>query len=182
MKKLSSKILLANAIVLGFLVSSCGNNQSSSTTTTTTDSTKTVDSTKTTAPAPTGKVLSGSDVTVHAVGNNMSEMHYDVSEIDAPANSKMTITLIDDATDPSMQHNIVIVKPGDMDSVAMHGITAGMAKGFVPDEPAVIASSGLTKPGGKTVMSFTTPAAGEYTFMCTYPGHYQKMNGKFIVK
>src|SRR6185437_13419853 len=134
------------------------------------------------ASATPGKVASGTDGTIHAVGNNMSEMHYDVSEIDAPANSKMKITLINDATDPSMQHNIVIVKPGDADSVAMHGITAGIAKGFVPDEPAVIAGSGLTKPGGKTELSFTTPAAGEYKFICTYPGHYQKMNGKFIVK
>ncbi len=182
MKKLSSKMLLASMVALGFFVASCNNGTSTTSTTTTTDSTtKTVDSTKA-MPTATGKVAEGTDITVHAVGNNMSEMHYDVSEIHTTANTKMKITLVDDATDPSMQHNIVIVKASDMDSVAMHGISAGLAKGFVPDEPAVIASSKLTQPGTKTELEFTTPPAGEYVFMCTYPGHYQKMHGKFIVK
>ena len=182
MKKLSSKILLASMVALGFFVASCNNSTSTTNTSTTNaDSMKKMtDTTKTATPA--GKVAEGTDVTIHCVGNNMSEMHYDVSEIHTTANTKMKITLVDDATDPSMQHNIVIVKAADMDSVAMHGISAGLAKGFVPDEASVIAASKLTQPGTKTVLEFTTPAAGDYMFICTYPGHYQKMNGKFIVK
>ena len=183
MKKLSSKILLASMVALGFFVASCNNStKTTETNTTNVDSMKKMADTSKTAPVATGKVAEGTDITVHCVGNNMSEMHYDVSEIHTTANTKMKITLVDDATDPSMQHNIVIVKAADMDSVAMHGISAGLAKGFVPNEPAVIASSKLTQPGTKTEMSFTTPAAGDYMFICTYPGHYQKMQGKFIVK
>lgn len=181
MKKLSSKMLLASVVALGFFVASCNNStKTTETNTTNVDSMKKM--TDTSKAVAIGKVAEGTDITVHAVGNNMSEMHYDVSEIHTTANTKIKITLVDDATDPSMQHNIVIVKASDMDSVATHGLSAGLAKGFVPDEPAVIASSKLTQPGTKTEMSFTTPAAGDYMFICTYPGHYQKMQGKFIVK
>ncbi len=184
MKNVSSKIMMAGAMVLGSLVTSCNSGTTSTSSTTTTDSTTkttTTDTTKT-AAAPAGKVATGTDITIHAVGNDMSTMHYDVSEIDVPANTKMKITLINDATDPSMQHNVVITRASDMDSVAMHGISAGLAKNFVPDDKAVIASSALAMPGKSVVLEFTTPAAGDYSFICTYPGHYQKMHGKLVVK
>lgn len=183
MKNVSSKIMMAGAMVLGSLVTSCNSGTTSTSSTTTTDSTTktTTDTTKVAAPAA-GKVATGTDITIHAVGNDMSVMHYDVSEIDAPANTKMKITLINDATDPSMQHNVVISRASDMDSVAMHGISAGMAKNFVPDDKTVIASSALAAPGKSVVLEFTTPASGDYSFFCTYPGHYQKMHGKLVVK
>jgi len=182
MKNVSSKIMMASAIVLGSLVTSCNSGTTSTTSTSTTDSTtKTTTDTSKTAAA-VGKVATGTDITIHAVGNDMSVMHYDVSEIQVPANTKMKITLINDATDPSMQHNVVITRASDMDSVAMHGISAGLAKGFVPDDKTVIASSALAAPGKSVVLEFTTPASGDYSFMCTYPGHYQKMHGKLVVK
>jgi azurin len=181
MEKMKLNYLMALTISSGLIVASCNNNGTSSTASKTDTTKKMVDTTKSAAPAA-GKVVSGSTVEIHAVGNNMSEMHYDVSEIDAPANTTMKVTLIDDATDPSMQHNFVVVKPGDVDSVGIHGAMAGLAKGFIPDDKSVIAASKLTKPGEKTTLEFKTPEPGEYRFICTYPGHYTKMQGKLIVK
>src|SRR5665213_2453579 len=168
---------MALTVAAGFFIASCTNSQHSATNTTNVDSTAKKSDTAKTTPS-TGTVLHGTNVEVHAVGNNMAEMHYDVSEIDAPANTDMKVTLIDDATDASMQHNFVVVKAGDVDSVGVHGAMAGLAKGFIPDDKSVIAGSKLTKPGEKTVLEFKTPEAGEYRFICTYPGHYTKMQGK----
>src|ERR1700733_10147420 len=102
MKMMKLNYFMALAVTAGFFVASCNNSEHSSTNTTTNvDSTaKKADTAKTAASA--GKVVSGNNVEVHAVGNNMSEMHFDVSEIDAPANTNMKVTLIDDATDVSM--------------------------------------------------------------------------------
>ena len=182
MKNLSFKALMATALVLGFFVSSCNNSGSTSNSASNADSTKKMTDTTKNAASAAGKVVKGTDITIHAVGNDMSVMHYDASEIDVPANTKVKITLINDATDASMQHNIVITKPADKDSVAMHGISAGLAKGFVPDDKTVVAASKLALPGKSVVLEFTTPAAGEYSFICTYPGHNMKMQGKFIVQ
>jgi uncharacterized cupredoxin-like copper-binding protein len=30
----------------------------------------------------------------------------------------------------------------------------------------------MLAPGGKATITFTAPAAGTYTFLCTYPAHY----------
>jgi uncharacterized cupredoxin-like copper-binding protein len=36
----------------------------------------------------------------------------------------------------------------------------------------MIAHTALLAPGGSETIEFTAPAAGSYTFVCTYPGHY----------
>ena len=36
--------------------------------------------------------------------------------------------------------------------------------------------------GEETTIEFEAPAKGEYTFICSFPGHYALMNGKFIVE
>jgi len=181
MEILSKRLILALTLSAGLFTISCNN----STTTTTNEGSNKPDTTlkKTEPAAPAGKVANGADIEVHAVGNTMAEMHYDVSEMHVPANTAIKITLTNDGTDAAMQHNVVISKPEDVDSVASEGQAAGMKNGFVPNDKArVIAASGLTAPGAKTVLSFKTPEKGEYKFFCTYPGHYKQMQGKFIVE
>jgi azurin len=36
--------------------------------------------------------------------------------------------------------------------------------------------------GESTTIEFEAPEKGEYTFLCTFPGHFGLMNGKFIVE
>ncbi len=179
MKKVLFISPVAMAIAFGLFITSCNTKTNESTsTTTTTDTTKKV---VTTAPA-TGKVVTGPKIDIHAVGNTMTEMHYDVSEIHVKAGENVDISLTNDGTDAAMVHNIVICKPEDADSVASHGLLAGMSKNFVPDEAAVIASTKLANPGMKVNVSFKAPEKGEYLFICSYPGHYKQMRGKFIVE
>jgi azurin len=181
MKKLSPVSFLPFVLVLGLFATACNNSTSNTNTTTTrTDTATAKTDTNKTAVAPEGKVVKGPDVEIHTIGNTMK---YDVSEIHVPADTKIKITLFNDGTDIAMMHNIVILKAEDADSVAMQGFRAGQKKDYLPaDMSKVIAHSALTKPGAKTVLSFKTPAKGEYIFMCTYPGHYKTMQGKFIVE
>lgn len=121
------------------------------------------------------------DVEIRALGNNMREMSYDQEQITVPAGSVVRVTMVNEGEDASMVHNVVFVEKGKMEQIAQAGIRAGVEQEYVPDNPVVIAHSGLVQPGETKKFSFTAPAAGTYEFVCTFPGHWQKMNGTFTV-
>jgi azurin len=122
------------------------------------------------------------EFTVKAVGNTMMDMDYDTKEIKVTAGSDIKVKLINTGTDASMLHNIVFVKSGSEKEVAMQGIELKDKNYFNPENPNVIAGSTVTQPGGSVDLQFTAPAAGTYSYICTYPGHWQKMQGKLIVE
>jgi uncharacterized protein len=88
----------------------------------------------------------------------------------------------------AMQHNMVIGKPQSLEIIgkAADGmITAkdGAEKNYVPSIPQVIAASPLINPDQSYRLKFTAPAqAGNYPFVCTFPGHWRVMNGVMKVK
>jgi azurin len=186
MKKVYFFSPMAMAIAFGLLVSSCNNSTTTNTSNKPTDSTgqKKTDTTanKPAATAPASKIVNGPNVELHAVGNTMTDMHFDATEIHVKAGDKVEISLTNDGTDAAMVHNVVIVKPENADTVATLGLQAGMKKNFVPDSKMVIAGSALANPGKKVEVKFKAPEKGEYLFICTYPGHYKIMRGKFIVE
>jgi|SRR5690606_21589538 len=122
------------------------------------------------------------ELTIKAVGNSMQEMRFDHEEITVPAGAKVKITLINEGNDASMIHNIVFVQEGTMEVTARAAISAGPDKEYVPNSPTVIAASPLANPGETVSFEFDAPEAGTYEFFCSYPGHWQQMNGKFIVE
>ena len=46
----------------------------------------------------------------------------------------------------------------------------------------VIAYTDLVGGGQTTSVEFNAPDAGTYDFLCSFPGHYAIMKGKFIVE
>jgi azurin len=83
----------------------------------------------------------------------------------------------------ALQHNWVLVK-GDAaaaDAVAQAGITAGAAAGYIPTDPNILAKGKLLNGGQEEDITFTAPAAGAYSFVCTFPGHAATMKGTFTV-
>jgi plastocyanin len=40
----------------------------------------------------------------------------------------------------------------------------------------------MAEPGKTVTFEFTAPEAGTYTYICTYPGHWMKMQGTLIVE
>ncbi len=79
----------------------------------------------------------------------------------------------------------MLVKGGDdvAAKVDEEGATAGTAKGYIPDDANIVSNVKLLNGGESGTASFTAPAAGTYTFLCTFPGHYAAgMKGTFTVK
>ncbi|MCC7232442.1 MAG: cupredoxin domain-containing protein [Bacteroidia bacterium] len=122
------------------------------------------------------------DITLDAVGNTMDEMKYDKTEIKVKAGSTVKLKLVNKASDASMEHNFVLIQEGTADKVAADGLKAGKDNNFVSPSPDVLVHTAVIGPGKEIEISFPAPAAGTYDFICTYPGHYSKMRGKFIVE
>ena len=122
------------------------------------------------------------EITLHTKGNTMTDMSYDQTEIRVKAKSTVKLTLVNGSTDAAMQHNFVLVDSGTVEKVATAAVQAGAAMNFTPKMSSVYVGTKVTPPGQSTTVSFPTPDKGNYEFVCTYPGHWQKMRGKFIVE
>ena len=82
-----------------------------------------------------------------------------------------------------MIHNLIVAKGGAKEvnrlaDMALKLGEKGMEMGFVPDDPAVLASIGLAQPGESLSTEFRAPPdLGDYPFVCTFPGHSLTMRG-----
>ncbi len=121
------------------------------------------------------------EVTLKAMGNSMADMSYDLKELRVKAGSTVHLLFINESTDVSMSHNFVLIDEGSAEKVGPEGMKAGADNDYVPKMKQVLVSTKMTAPKEKTEITFPAPEKGTYDFICTYPGHYQKMNGKFIV-
>ena len=92
------------------------------------------------------------------------------------------ITFINESKDTTMHHNIVFIQRGMAEKVASEGLKTGKENNYVPKIPEVLVNTKLLGAGEKTELIFASPPVGDYQFICTYPGHWQKMNGTFIVE
>jgi azurin len=122
------------------------------------------------------------EFTIHAIGNTMSEMDFDTREIKVKANSHVTINLVNTGTDAAMLHNLVIVKNGTEKEVAMEGLNYKDEGYFNQQNTNVIAGTPVATPGLTVNVEFTAPEKGKYTYLCTYPGHWMKMQGTLVVE
>ena len=129
---------------------------------------------------PTQASSSGGGTVTLDIGSKGEELMYDKDKLQAPAGSKITLNFKNNST--SLSHNWALVKPGTADSVAAAGITAGEAKGYIPDDPNIIAHTPLTKPGQTDTITFDAPPAGDYPYICTFPGHSVLMKGTLTIK
>jgi plastocyanin len=83
-------------------------------------------------------------------------------------------------------HNFLLVKPGQVQEVvkiAMEMGESGPNKGFIPEHPSILASSGkVVDPDGKVKLTFETPKEpGIYGYLCSVPGHGMVMYGALYV-
>ena len=82
-----------------------------------------------------------------------------------------------------MQHNLLILQRGSMekvgaaaDKLAQDPKGAGMQ--YVPNMPEVLFHTALVNPEGSETLRFKVPAiAGNYPYICSFPGHWRIMNG-----
>ena len=138
------------------------------------------------ADAQAKKAAAGGVRTVELVGTE--QMKYDVTTIPAKRGEQLRVRLSAKGTMPKivMAHNFVLLK---LAANQVKFITAGAQSretDFIPDDmkDQVIAKTPLAGAGETVDVTFKVPnAAGEYPFVCTFPGHFQAgMKGNLVVK
>jgi azurin/glucose/arabinose dehydrogenase len=117
-------------------------------------------------------------VTVRAVPG----LRFDLPEVTVRAGDRVRLVLVNP---DDMLHNLVVVRPGAADRVvqaAMNLGLSGQARHYVPDSPDVLYHTALLQPGTDEAIYFRAPAEpGEYTYVCTFPGHGITMRGTLRV-
>jgi azurin len=113
-------------------------------------------------------------------------MTYDKTELAVPATCKeVTLTLHHSGQLPAaaMGHDWVLVNTPDMAAVVNAGMGAGLTNNYIAaGDKRVIAHTKVVGGGQSDTITFSTAAlkaGGDYTYMCTFPGHSALMHGKF---
>ena len=124
------------------------------------------------------------DGIIRLVINGNDQMSYDKEFLYAKAGATVELTLNHTGELPkeAMGHNLVILKPGT-DIVAFAGKAVSAASNdFIPEGDEIIAYTKMLGGGESDTITFEAPGAGAYEFVCTFPGHFGLMKGKFIVE
>ncbi len=113
------------------------------------------------------------------------QMQFDLDEITVEAGQTVVLTLkhVGKLPKAAMGHNWVLLTPGT--DINKFGAAASKFADneYIPeDTDQVIAYTDLIGGGQETTIEFTAPEAGTYDFICSFPGHYAMMKGKFIVE
>ncbi len=118
-----------------------------------------------------------------------AKMMYDKSSFSVKPNAKIKLVL---KNLDSLPHNLIICTPGKkkggdkgkevIDAVLKLG-DKGVEQNWEPKgHPRILKSSGMVQPKEATTIFFKAPGKeGNYPYICTFPGHYQLMNGMMKV-
>lgn len=133
-----------------------------------------------------GTVASSQARTVEMEGTD--SFKFSITEIAAKPGEEITVKLINNSSLPpvAMSHNFVLLKKGtDASAFANAAITAN-DNGYIPKgmTSEIIARTELVAGGEVKSVKFKAPKQpGEYTYICTFPGHYAAgMVGTLTVK
>lgn len=125
--------------------------------------------------------------TIDLDGNDA--MKFDKAEVTVAASCKtITINLSHSGklAATAMGHNVVITATSDLQAIGTAGMSAGAAASYVPaGDKRVIAHTSVIGGGAKTSASFPGSAlktGGDYSFFCSFPGHWAIMKGKLVVQ
>jgi azurin len=110
-------------------------------------------------------------------------LKFDINNIQVKAGSKIKLVF---ENNDDMLHNLLIVKPSTVDKVGKAALELGLEgaqQNYIPNLDEVIFHTGILEPESSETIYFVAPSkAGNYTFVCTFPGHYTLMQGTLRVK
>ncbi|MGE3311904.1 MAG: PVC-type heme-binding CxxCH protein [Limisphaerales bacterium] len=124
-------------------------------------------------------------VSVFVIRTVREQMRFDTPRLVVEAGKPFEIIV---ENDDFMPHNLVVVKPGTREKLG--AVTEKMSpekldnqgRAFVTDSTDILAATRLLEQGMKETLKLTAPSEeGDYTFVCTFPGHWQVMFGQLIV-
>jgi azurin len=143
-------------------------------------------------PKPAAPAAPAANETKVVIGVVPAVMQYDKKTFTVKAGDKVSILFTNKAC--PLQHNLIILKPGTdakfgaaADKMITTDAAGALAKLYIPDDAEskaaiIAASTKLIGTGQNEIISFTAPAeAGEYPYICTFPGHRFLMKGVMTV-
>jgi azurin len=114
------------------------------------------------------------------------QMKFNLATIEAKAGEELKVVLTNAGTLPkeAMGHNWVLLKPGtDVMAFAAGSMTAKDTDYISPSlKDQVVAFIPVLGPKKSADVTFKVPAAGEYPFVCSFPGHAALMKGTLVAK
>jgi azurin len=138
----------------------------------------------TSAPAASAPAAASAARVIEITAND--QMKFSVSTIEAKAGEQLKVVLNNIGSLPkeAMGHNWVLLKAGtDPMAFGMASMTAKDSEYIAPAmKDKVVAFIPVLGPKKSGEITFTVPAAGEYPFICSFPGHVALMKGTMIVK
>ncbi len=108
------------------------------------------------------------------------QMKYDLREIKAVAGEVLEIVF---ENNDAMQHNLLVIEPGELSHVGkraelMAKDSDAAVRNYTPDMPEILFVIPMIDPGDTYRLVIDVPnKPGEYPYVCTFPGHWQTMNG-----
>lgn len=133
---------------------------------------------------PIRRRLDDLGVTVIVIRTVRNRMLYDRRQVVVQAGSR--IELVFENTD-YMPHNLVLTLPGARQEIgraaeSMVGPEGRQGLQYVPASPKVLQSTRMLQPGQRQKLNFVVPdRPGDYPYLCTFPGHWQRMYGFLTV-
>ncbi len=132
-------------------------------------------------PSIENKKMDTIQIEVAAVGESMNELAFEPQSLSVPANSLIQLSFANKSSAAGMLHNFVLVELGAGQEIATAGIKAGPDNNFLPNDKRIVFSTQVLDLGEQVIVEFKSPKKGSYHYICTYPGHFPKMIGRFNV-
>ena len=129
------------------------------------------------------EVIQNNNIQNIVVLNSNDAMLFDKKVIKVNSGEKVTFTLnhVGKMGKNFMGHNFVLLKKDvDVDDFAQRAIQARDNE-YIPEGDEIIVTTKMLGGGESDTVVFDAPEPGKYIFICTFPGHYQLMQGEFIV-
>ncbi len=133
-------------------------------------------------PNPWSKAVHGAREITIETGKNLT---FATTELRVRAGEPLKLTLSNPDVVP---HNWALVRPGQLEAIGNEAnrlITdpEALARHYIPRSESVLAYTDIVPPGERFTIHFHAPKQpGRYPFLCTFPGHWQVMNGTLIVE
>lgn len=115
------------------------------------------------------------------------QMKFDLPEIVLAADCtevQLTLKHTGKLAENVMGHNWVLTRTADFQAVANDGMRATLADSYLKKgDPRVLAHTVVVGGGKSTTIRFPTRVlakGGDYTFFCSFPGHWAMMKGKLV--
>jgi azurin len=112
------------------------------------------------------------------VETNGDLLEFKPNELACHAGDRVRLTFRHTGRYVNFEHNWVLILRGSFDAIIAAANAAGESQGWLPaGDRRILAFTPMCGRGQVMVTQFDAPAAGDYPFICTFPGHAQSMWG-----